>query len=43
MLFTDIEGSTLLVRRHGERYDSMLAEYRRLLRDAFGAGAHQLN
>ena len=37
-LFTDIEGSTLLLRHLGERYADLLAEYRRLLGDA----AHDL-
>jgi class 3 adenylate cyclase len=34
-LFTDIEGSTELVRRLGERYADLLSEHRRLLRAAF--------
>ena len=34
LLFTDIEGSTLLLRQLGERYSDMLAEYRSLLRTA---------
>ena len=34
-LFTDIEGSTRLVRDLGERYLVLLAEHRRLLRAAF--------
>jgi class 3 adenylate cyclase len=33
--FTDIEGSTELLRRLGERYAEALAEHRRLIRDAF--------
>jgi class 3 adenylate cyclase len=33
--FTDIEGSTELVRRLGERYADLLGEHRRLLRAAF--------
>jgi predicted ATPase/class 3 adenylate cyclase len=36
-LFTDIEGSTQLLRELGEDYDNVLAEHRRLLRDAFEA------
>jgi predicted ATPase/class 3 adenylate cyclase len=32
LLFTDIEGSTQLLRRLGDRYDDVLAEYRQLLR-----------
>ena len=38
-LFTDIEGSTRLVARLGERYASVLADHQRLLRDAFAASA----
>jgi class 3 adenylate cyclase len=34
-LFTDIEGSTELVRKLGERYADLLGEHRRLLRAAF--------
>lgn len=34
-LFTDIEGSTELVRRLGERYADLLGEHRRLVRAAF--------
>jgi DNA-binding SARP family transcriptional activator len=33
-LFTDIEGSTQLLKRLGERYGEVLAEHQRLLRDA---------
>jgi predicted ATPase/class 3 adenylate cyclase/DNA-binding CsgD family transcriptional regulator len=35
LLFTDIEGSTLLLQQLGERYAEMLATYRQLLRTAF--------
>jgi class 3 adenylate cyclase len=35
LLFTDIEGSTRLLQQLGERYASILAECRRLLRAAF--------
>jgi len=35
LLFTDIEGSTLLLQQLGERYSSVLSEYRDLLRTAF--------
>ncbi len=35
MLFTDIEGSTLLLQQLGERYAEMLATCRQLLRTAF--------
>ena len=34
-LFTDIEGSTRLLHEHGERYAELLAEHRRVLREAF--------
>jgi peptide/nickel transport system substrate-binding protein len=36
-LFTDIEGSTRLLRALGERYEHVLAEHQRLLRAAFAA------
>ena len=36
-LFTDIEGSTRLLQRLGERYAAVLAEQQRLLRAAFTA------
>jgi YVTN family beta-propeller protein len=39
MLFTDIEGSTRLLKQLGERYGELLAEQRRLLREAFAAHA----
>ena len=35
LLFTDIEGSTLLLQQLGERYAEVLAECRQLLRTAF--------
>jgi predicted ATPase/class 3 adenylate cyclase len=35
LLFTDIEGSTKLVRQLGERYQALLADHHRLLREAF--------
>lgn len=35
LLFTDIEGSTLLLGRLGERYADVLAEYRHLMRGVF--------
>jgi predicted ATPase/class 3 adenylate cyclase len=35
LLFTDIEGSTLLLQQLGERYAAVLAECRQLLRDIF--------
>ena len=38
-LFSDIEGSTTLVRRLGGRYEEVLAEHRRVLRNAFGEHA----
>jgi len=37
MLFTDVEGSTRLLRLLGERYGDLLAEHRRILREAFAA------
>ena len=37
MLFTDVEGSTRLLKQLGERYGGMLAEHRRLLREAVAA------
>jgi class 3 adenylate cyclase/DNA-binding SARP family transcriptional activator/DNA-binding CsgD family transcriptional regulator len=43
-LFTDIEGSTGLVRRLGDRYPELLALHDRLLADAFGRrGGHQVD
>ena len=36
-LFTDIEGSTRLLRRLRSRYAEVLAEHRRVLRGAFEA------
>jgi predicted ATPase/class 3 adenylate cyclase/Tfp pilus assembly protein PilF len=36
-LFTDIEGSTELLRQEGDRYADLLAEHRRAVRDAFTA------
>ena len=35
LFFTDIEGSTRLLHELGDRYADLLAEHRRLLRDAF--------
>ncbi len=41
-LFTDIEGSTTLLQRLGDRrYAEVLAEHQRLLRDAFAKGNGQ--
>ena len=37
LLFTDIEGSTRLLQRLGERYAAVLRDHHRLLRLAFGA------
>jgi class 3 adenylate cyclase len=37
LLFTDIEGSTELLKRLGDEYADVLAEHQRLLRDAFAA------
>jgi len=36
-LFTDVEGSTRLLQEHGAAYADLLAEHRRVLRDAFAA------
>jgi class 3 adenylate cyclase len=36
-LFTDIEGSTKLLRQLGDEYASVLSDHRRILREAFGA------
>jgi predicted ATPase/class 3 adenylate cyclase len=36
-LFTDIEGSTRLLKQLGERYDAVLLAQQRILRDAFAA------
>ena len=35
LLFTDIEGSTLLLQQLGNNYAEMLRECRRLLRESF--------
>ena len=44
LLFTDIEGSTLLLHELGERYAGVLGEHRRLLRAAFLAhGGHEVD
>jgi class 3 adenylate cyclase len=44
MLFTDIEGSTSLVRRLDDDYGAVLADYRRLLRAAVAdAGGHEVD
>jgi class 3 adenylate cyclase len=40
-VFTDIEGSTSLLERLGDRYSEALAEHRRIVRDAFGARGGQ--
>jgi len=43
-VFTDIEGSTKLLERLGERYAEALAEHRRIVRDAFGGrGGRELD
>jgi class 3 adenylate cyclase len=36
-LFTDVEGSTLLLKRLRDRYGSVVREHERLLREAFAA------
>jgi len=38
-LFTDVEGSTRLLLEHGAAYADLLAEHRRVLREAFAARA----
>jgi YVTN family beta-propeller protein len=43
-LFTDIEGSTQLVKQLGPRYSEILAEHQRILREAFAAhGGHEVD
>lgn len=43
-LFSDIEGSTDLSRRHGAAYGDLRAEHRRLLRESFEAhGGHEVD
>jgi predicted ATPase/class 3 adenylate cyclase len=39
LLFTDVEGSTRLLQEHGPGYADLLAEHRRVLRDAFARHA----
>lgn len=36
-VFTDVEGSTGLLKRLGERYGELIAEHRRIVRETFGA------
>src|SRR3954452_15814247 len=44
LLFTDIEHSTQLLQRLGQRYGNVLAEYRALLRASFQAhGGHEVD
>ncbi len=44
MLFSDIEGSTRLLQQQGERYGTLLAEYRDLLRAIFQRhGGHEVD
>jgi len=40
LLFSDIEGSTLLLRRLGDGYAELLARHRQLLREAFERRGH---
>lgn len=43
-LFTDIEGSTRLLERLGDRYTGLLADYRRLIRSIFaGRGGQEVD
>src|SRR5580765_1727580 len=37
-VFTDIEGSTALLKRLGDRYGELLAEHRRIVRDQLTRG-----
>ena len=39
LLFTDIEGSTRMLERLGERYEKLQAEHDRLMREGIAAGA----
>ena len=44
LLFSDIEGSTRLLQQQGERYGSLLADYRALLRTHFQQwGGHEVD
>jgi class 3 adenylate cyclase/streptogramin lyase len=44
LLFTDIEGSTRLLKALGDGYGTVLADHQRLLRAAFeGAGGHEID
>jgi class 3 adenylate cyclase len=36
-VFSDIEGSTALLKRLGDRYSDVIAQHRRIVRDTFGA------
>ena len=36
-VFTDIEGSTALLKQFGDRYTELVTEHRRILREEFGA------
>ncbi len=38
-VFTDIEGSTELLKRLSERYGEVLSQHRRLVRETFAAAA----
>src|SRR5438034_6105326 len=43
-LFTDIEGSTALLKRIGREYGDVLEEHQRILREAFAAhGGHEVD
>ncbi|MGD8849845.1 MAG: adenylate/guanylate cyclase domain-containing protein, partial [Anaerolineales bacterium] len=43
-LFTDIEGSTRLLHRLGDQYDTLLADQRHILREAFMRwGGHEID
>ena len=37
-VFSDIEGSTGLLKRLGARYEELITDHRRLVRETFGGG-----
>src|SRR5581483_10755079 len=43
-VFTDLEGSTALVKRLGDRYGEVLSQHRRIVRETFGgAGGTEID
>src|SRR5215831_17550157 len=43
-LFTDIEGSTALLKRLGSQYGDLLSQHQRILRESFAAhGGHEVD